>query len=162
MARFLLKAKRSTYASGAKGQTLLRGGQQFYFQDGILSYWDTFYGFDPFIGQELVWSHDQGLVWAMNYYGGLIHDLIHDNFDAPRASPDKTYEFLKKALLASDIKAPFRGPKHFSDGQWLQWVYENDCSTVNGIGEFYGTEDISYKSLVVYRCNYHGGFVKEK
>lgn len=159
LAEFLIRAKQNTYASGAKERNLLGGGKQFYFKDGILSYWDTFYGFVSFVGQELVQHRKKGFIWAMNYFGGLIFDKETSHTEMPRASSDETYGFLKKALRSPNIKAPYRGPAHFSDGEW---VYKNEWKAGSSIREFKGTELIYYKHLLVYRCDYHGGFIKEE
>lgn len=156
---FLIVARQSGYAGGGKGITILRGGKQFQFDDAGFSYRDTYYGFDPFVGQELVWAYDVGWMWAMNYYGGLLRDICYHQKELPRSSANKVYEFLRIALCQGKVEIPYRGPKSYSKGEW---VYKNEWETGSSIREFKGTERIYFKHILVYRGDYHGGFVKEE
>jgi len=155
---FLIVARQKNgYVSGVAGSSILLGGKQYKFEEAGFFYQDTFYGFDPFVGQELVWAYDIGFMWAMNYYGGLIED--RGLISGKMIWQEETYKFLKKALLGSRIETPFRGPNHFSDGEW---AYKNEWDVGSNISSFKGIERIYYKHASVYSGDYHGGFVKEK
>ena len=156
---FLIVARQNGYAGGAEGVTILRGGKQFKFDDAGFSYWDTYYGFDPFAGQELVWAHDVGWMWAMNYYGGLLKDICYHQKELPRDEANKVYEFLKTALCQVKVETPYRGPKNYSK---RDWVYENEWEVRSSVEEFCGSERIFHKNILVYRGDYHGGLLKDK
>ncbi|OIO48254.1 MAG: hypothetical protein AUJ32_01005 [Parcubacteria group bacterium CG1_02_40_82] len=156
---FLIVARQNGYIGGAEGAAIFRGGKQFKFDEAGFSYWDTYYGFDPFVGQELVWAYDLGWVWAMNYYGGLIKDICCHQKELPRASAKEVYEFLRAALCQAKIEKPYRGPKSYSKGDW---AYKNAWRSGSSVEDFCGSERIFYKNLVVYRGDYHGGFIKGK
>lgn len=50
---------------------------------------------------------------------------------------------------------PFRGPKHYTNGD-----YEYHCQ-VNGTFEwFQGEEKITYKGEQIYECVFHGGRIE--
>lgn len=155
LAEFLMKARQNTYAGGKEGQNLIRGGKQFIYDCGNFLYYDTYYGFDPFVGQELVWSHDGGFLWAMNYYGGLV---VPDRGWATNNAV-KVYDFLKSALLLISAKSPYRGPTRYTDTSG-EWAYENVLDPGSNIGRFSGQEYIYFEGILVYKCDYHGGIVK--
>lgn len=138
------------YASGAKGENLLRGGSEFRCERGQFSYWDQYWGFNPFIGQEMVWHGDIGWLWGMNYYGKAM-------IETQRASAQEIFKFLKSALLNS--KFMFRGPRTYAQGDL---VYETECEAPSLLDRFCGTERIYYKNVLVYRGEYHGGFIGQK
>lgn len=146
---FLFWARRRCYAGGAKGQKLLREGEQFEIGRNEFSYWDTFWGIDPFIGQEMVWSGKIGWIWGMNYYGTMLAGIKD-------VSIEGTYMFLRSALLKCDAVAPYRGPKSYTEGEW---VYENDWAPWSLIVRFSGAERIFYKGRMVYQGQYHGGVI---
>ena len=56
LSKFLIKAKINSYASGGEGsrRVLEDGGKEFVFEEGQLKYRDRYFGFSPFIGQEIV------------------------------------------------------------------------------------------------------------
>lgn len=85
---FLVRAKISSYATGGESgeRRLPDGGKEFSFDSNGYRYRDTYYGLNPFSGEELVWRKDQ-LMWSMNYYGGVISDKI---------SAIDVYKFLKR------------------------------------------------------------------
>jgi len=145
LSKFLIKAKINTYASsGEKGEKILPdGSKEFEFEEKEFKYRDRYFGFNPFIGEEIVWQNEE-VVWGMNYYGEIVSEII----------PAKSiYHFLQEALKKIPDDKPFRGPDNFKKGDF---EYINK---VEGIVEkFKGEETIFYKEQLVYRLSYHGGF----
>jgi len=139
--------RRHGYAGGAKGNVLLRGGRQFICSRGKFLYWDDIWCFNPFIGQEMVWSNESGWIWGMNYYGRMTQPS------------DFVYLFLRSALLRCDVYMSYRGPKSYTEGEW---VYETTLEPWSNIIRFCGTEFIYRKGVIVYRGEYHGGIIKGK
>jgi hypothetical protein len=75
--QFLVKAKVSAYASGGEGEEgiLSDGCKELAFQEGEYKYRDRYFGWNPFIGEEVVWHGDQ-VTWAMNYYGAVFNEVV--------------------------------------------------------------------------------------
>jgi len=146
MKKFLVKAKKNTYASFWKvgGKILKDGSKEFLFKENDFIYRDRYFGSKRFIGEEIVFKNEQA-VWAMNYYGGMLSEDI---------SSKNTYSFLKKALMQVSIERPFRGSEFFEEGDFL---YKD--KSVGDVDDFSGTEEIFYKGNKVYELKYHGGFV---
>jgi len=144
---FLVKAKVNGYANKGEGGevTKLRGGKELRYElDGYL-YLDLYFGFDPFIGEEIVRFNDQ-VVWGMNYYGGLVSKTVDSR---------AVYIFLKKALSLVTSDRPFRGPTNWREGDWK---YSDQNS--GDINSFSGQETISFQGEEVYRLKYQGGVIK--
>ena len=146
---FLIKAKKATYASSGEGinNALEDGSKELIFEENPFKYKDRYFGFDPFVGQEIVWKNNQ-LVWAMNYYGKILGDII---------SQKEVYNFLKKALSLVEEKRPFRGPSEFEENDF-KYVDESNGT----IDLFEGKEEIFYKGQIVYILYYHGGSARNK
>jgi len=143
---FLVRAKLQTYASsGERDERQLEdGGKELTFRDGEYLYCDRYYGFNPFAGEEVVWQDGQA-VWAMNYYGEVTDDAI------PCVD---VYGFLQSALQKVQTSRPFRGPRQFSDGDF---VYRDEST--GDLDRFNGHERILYQGREIYRLEYHGGVV---
>jgi len=144
--QFLVKAKISTYASSGEGgeKILFDGSKELEFKEGNLRYRDRYFGFNPFIGEEVVFYKDKP-IWGMNYYG----KVTCNDFPAK-----KIYQFLQKVLREVREDKPFRGPDQFKkDG----FEYVNK---VNGdVNEFQGVEKIFAGNKEVYKLDYHGGLI---
>ena len=99
---FLLRAKQKTYATGGEGneQNLGDGTREMSYREGNFFYRDRYFGFNPFIGEEVVWENDK-VVWAMNYYGMVTDEAV---------SEGDIYRFLQKAMQRVGADRPFRGP----------------------------------------------------
>ena len=147
LAKFLVSAKQSTYASQGEGGERLNvvsGGREFLHCEDDWQYQDVYWGTSPFCGRELV-RHRSHLVWAMTYYGAVIDT---------NASPSEVYRFLKSALIRVKEDRPFRGPESFSEGEWS---YTN---TSTGTWErFNGEETIFSSGRRVYSLHYSGGIM---
>lgn len=77
LSKFLVKAKINTYASSGEGgeKILADGSKEFEFRERKFKYRDRYFGFDPFIGQEIVFQNKK-IVWGMNYYGRVVSKVI--------------------------------------------------------------------------------------
>ena len=149
LSKFLVKAKINTYASsGERGEkVLLDGSKELEFEEKEFKYRDRYFGYDHFIGEEIVWQNEK-VVWGMNYYGEIISEII---------PAKQIYQFLQEALKKITENKPFRGPGNFK---------ENDFKYINKVEgtveKFEGREIIFYKEKLVYKLSYYGGAVKIK
>jgi hypothetical protein len=145
--RFLIKAKKNTYAlSGEKRENIMAdGAKELDYKFGFFYYRDRYYGFDPFIGEEVVFLGNKPF-WVMNYSGRCSNATI---------SKKEIYSFLKKCLKKVDINNPFRGPNEYQSGDY---IYKN--KTKGDIDNFCGEERVYYKNKKMYELKYHGGLVK--
>lgn len=144
---FLIKAKKNSYAlvGEKKEKTLVDGAKELVFSDGLFSYRDCYYGFNPFAGEEVVF-YDKRPIWIMNYSGRCISKDI----------PSKEiYDFLKKCLKKVNTKTLYRGPLEYKIGNFL---YKNKIN--EAVDYFIGNECIYFKGKKVYELNYSGVFLK--
>jgi len=149
LSKFLVKAKINTYASSGEGgeKTFPDGSKEFEFEEKELKYRDRYFGFNPFIGEEIVWQNEK-VVWGMNYYGEVISEII----------PAKNiYQFLQEALKKISEDKPFRGSESFKKAD-----FEYINKVEGTVERFKGEEIIFYKEQPVYKLNYHGGLVVGK
>ena len=146
LSEFLIKAKLAGYASGGEGQerNLPDGTRELIFSEGEFSYRDRYFGYDPFVGEEVVFQNGKA-IWAMNYYGGTTSAVV---------TPKSVYSFLQKAMKLVKAERPFRGPHLFKEKN-----FEYNDESDGNIDGFTGTERIFYKNEEVYRLVYHGGKV---
>jgi len=151
--QFLIKAKSSCYASQTEG---VADGRERIFNDGCkvsvyqennYAYKDAYYGYNPYIGEEVLFC-DDAFIWSMNYYGLVTQETI---------LPKQVYDFLKIALRNVTVDMPYRGPEYIKDGDF-EYKLEH-----NGIFEqYHGIERIFYKGQEVFIGYYHGGMIKPK
>ena len=144
---FLNKANKHTYAAdGPKSLSARLKSEDFEYKNGNLAYHDTYFGERSFIGEEIVYKSEKP-IWGMNYFGFIL-----DNNFAEK----EVYAFLKQSLMQEEIDIiPIRGPKSF---ELENWKYQNNP---NGeLSNFSGQEEILFRNKVVYRCFYHGGYIR--
>ncbi len=142
---FLVQAKIATYANGQGANAVLAdGAKELVYQDGALTYRDRYYGWDPFIGEEVV-LHNGQVIWSMNYYGYLT---------SQQQPGDAVYRFLQAAMSRVGPLRPYRGPEQYEEGDWR--YQDHSQGTPEG---FEGVEEIFYRGERVYRLLYHGGRV---
>ena len=143
LSEFLMKAKSETYASGGERREVVLGdsSKEFAYQEAMFRYRDRYLGFNPFIGEEVVWRNRE-LTWGMNYYGRIT----------TRAHPNSVYRFLREALMRVREDRPFRGPPTFKRGTL---VYRNESA--GEIDNFTGAERILDSGREIYKLFYHGG-----
>lgn len=146
---FLIKAKLNTYAAGGEGgeKIFADGSKIFKYEEKGFKYQDRYFGFNPFIGEEIVWKNEK-IIWGMNYYGQIISKEI----------PEKQiYQFLREALKKITKNSPFRGPNNFKQGN-LEYINRVEGTLKN----FKGEEKIFYNNKLVYILTYHGGVIEPK
>jgi len=164
LGKFLIEAKRNTWASGKKAINAGCDGKYFIFAKGPYFYKDSHHEDDPnpFIGQEIV-SADGMPIWGMNYYGKLTEE------GKKYKDQKRLIDFLREALMANeDIKTPFRGPTGHLPSK-MRIGTEDIAYTNKSIGtilRFKGIEAIrefipptdSYGKML-YQLEYHGGII---
>jgi len=141
---FLVKAKKSTYASGKPPQKMADGFEEFTYEEENYKYKDKYHAKDPkpFGGEEIVWQNGKA-VWIMNYYGFILSNEVDSK---------AVYEFLRKAMSLVNKEKPFRGPSNLKEEDF---EYKNNVE--GNISNFKGTERILFKDKEVYRLEYPGG-----
>jgi hypothetical protein len=152
LARFLVAAKKKTYAGDGKETRAQRPGfRELEFRKGDWYYRDSYAGFFFAPGQEVV-RYKGSPVWAMAYSGGMKKEY---HGDAEFAA--YVFGFLKKALGRVSAARPFRGPGRLKVGDFL---YVDKSR--GDIRDFSGEERIFYKGKEVFRQYYIGGMIKSK
>lgn len=149
LSKFLVKAKINTYASSGEGgeKVLPDGSKEFEFIEREFKYRDRYFGFNPFIGQEIIFQNKK-IVWGMNYCGKVVYKVI---------SQKQVYQFLQEALRKIPKDKPFRGPRRFKKDNFQYF------NKINGaVEKFEGEEKIFYKGKLIYGLVYHGGIILEK
>ena len=148
LATFLVEAHRNTYAdkSAAKAPSSRPKSFDYRFERFGLIYHDTYFGLLDFVGEEIIYR-EQAPVWGMNYYGVVLAE------DVPHG---EVYDFLREALM-QDCPGiePARGPQFYNRDSWS---YDN---AVHGkLDDFSGMEAIRRDGRLVYRCRFHGGWIR--
>lgn len=143
---FLLKAKLKTYSAGGQAdqRDLEDGTRELTYHEEDFFYRDRYFGFNPFVGEEVVWQNGKA-IWAMNYYGGVTDETV--------AGQD-VYLFLQKAMRQVSAERPFRGPNEYQEGDF---VYRDRSE--GSVDSFLGGETIHFQGRQVYFLKYHGGKV---
>jgi len=139
---FLIKAKKATYAGKrAETESSRPCSHDLQYSEGPLSYIDSFLGGSKFAGEEAIWK-DGVPIWAMNYIGRVTGEGFSG-------------DFLKAAMLLVPEEYPFRGPLHYTDGD-----FSYTCSVKGDTHWFYGFEEIHLKNDKIYECAFHGGDIE--
>jgi uncharacterized protein DUF5680 len=70
LVEFIAKAKLNSYADSDRVGDVLsaEGAKEFTYTIGSYFYRDKYFGFNPFMGEEMVWWEGQP-IWGMNFYG---------------------------------------------------------------------------------------------
>lgn len=151
LAKFLVEAKKQTYASGdeAKVASSREGSNDYEYTDGSLTYHDTYFGGVKFIGEEVVYNSDKQACWGMNYRGETLR------LDMSEAAMDAV---LRPALsmVGEDADViPVRGPRRF---ERYGYVYEFEIEGT--LESFNGHETISKDGEIIYRLSCNGGRIE--
>jgi len=148
LANFLNAANKATYANkeALKSASLRPFSEDYHFEQGDLTYHDTYFGARDFLGEEVVYEATKP-VWGMNYYGYVL------NPDVPAKD---VYAILRSALMQeyNDI-LPVRGPREYIE---KTSKYENEVE--GELDRFLGEEKIYLRGGLIYRCWYHGGSIE--
>ncbi len=162
LANFLVAAKKSSWAKGAS-EELEYGIRKVaphvsHFETFDLCYIDQYVGGEPFQGFEVIselYPEYRGFwkpIWAMSYGG---------EYKSTKKEYKEVVNFLREALKAVPIDAPFRGPKQYKSKDYY-YVYANCWS--GDIKHFEGTEFIygKPKHPIKYLAKYSGGLVNKR
>ena len=152
LAKFLVKAKKQTYAGEGREITPERPSfKELEYSEDNYTYRDSYTGFFSAPGQEVV--RFNGIpTWSMSYSGGMKSEYHKDTSFA-----EKVFEFLKKALMMVTEDIPFRGPKNFKEGDF-EYVNKVEGDITN----FRGHEVILLKGKEVFSQDYIGGLIVHK
>ena len=167
LAKFLVLAKKNTYASGSAEIKKRDGSRMFLFKnDGF--YYEDRYFLAPdkrlFFGQEIVRTNlikDSRIpAWFMNYCGRIQKDANH--------GPEDIYRYLRAMLSKVKKEYPFRGPS-YSDHEDSKGIFHNFSYYIRlegDIREFEGIEIIRWHSrnfkcgcCIEYQGNFNGGIL---
>ena len=146
LCKFLVKAKKSTYAAGDNAEKIIRDDKSttIVFEDGDWKYHDNYFGGEPYGGREVVFFKGKP-VYIMTYYG-LVDESVSDI--------NIVYGILMNALKLIPEDKPYRGPEKYD---------ENDLSYSNSytgeVDNFFGEEIITESGKEIYKAKYMGGFV---
>jgi len=145
---FIVRAKASTYVGdGAHSASSRPASHDLSFQDREWRYLDSYFGGSDFIGQEAVYFMGQP-VWAMNYYGRLLHP---EQISAAEAG-----QIIKASLSAMYREGRFLGGFEYTIGE------RTYTDTSEGdVTRFTGKEWIAQNSVRVYELLYHGGLIRD-
>lgn len=149
LCKFLVKAKKSTYASGETAKKIIGSDKSttLIFEDGDFKYHDNYFGGEPYGGREVVFFQDHP-VYIMVYYGWVDEKIT--NFP-------EVYKVLQGALSLIPEEYPYRGPKEYISGDH---VYSNNFR--GEVDNFEGEEIITLNGEEVYRAKYMGGLVDQR
>lgn len=145
--KFLVEAKKNTYASDGEGgeKRLGDGSKELTFEKSGYTYRDRYFGFNPFLGEEVVFDNNGKAIWGMNYYGLILSENVEGK---------ELYSFLQEALKLVAEDRPFRGPEIFKIDDW-RYIDKS----AGDLESFQGVEEIYYQQEKVYELTYHGGKV---
>ena len=142
LVEFRLLANRNTYAAFSNEVEASRpSAHDFKYEQGAYTYIDTYVGGEIFAGEEAVFKNGVAK-YAMNYCGRVLDEAFSG-------------DFLKEALRAATKALPYRGPEHYSSGE-----YTYTTKVTGDISWFQGYEEIYHEGKKVYECFYHGGLMQ--
>lgn len=144
---FIITAKAATYAgNGKRVQPTRPGSIDLSYEEGDLTYRDSYFGSGDFIGEEVVW-YKGNPVWAMNYYGYI---LVPEELSA-----EESGKVIKESLTALYSEGRFlSGFKHQTTlGLYID-TNEGDVSN------FHGMEWTERGGRRLYELRYHGGLIR--
>ncbi len=157
--RFLVRAKKATYAGSGKEVSSQRPGfKELVYLEDDFEYRDSYAGYYMAPGQEVVRYRGNPL-WAMAYSGGMLNVYQGD-----KELVKKTFDFLKKALSNVSESLPYRGPEEFKDGHfaYINYPVSGIIAERVSIFDFHGREEIRHHGTTVFRQRYLGGIIIPK
>ena len=149
---FLIEANLEGYGNPeVEIQPDAKGGSAIQYEKGRWSFYDHFFGGEPYAGQEVIYR--SGIpVWAMQYRGWLSDTTLESK---------AVYAFLREALLRAPEEHPYRGPTHY---RHKDLTYNNEWQ--GSLSNFSGRETICIDtdqsvsdSRVIYEGLYFGGLI---
>ena len=147
--KFLVKAKKSTYAAGDSVPKIVNDDKSttLVFERGDWKYHDNYFGGEPYGGREIVFFKGQP-IYMMVYYGRVNDSVTNIN---------SVYNILMNALKLIPEDKPYRGPEKYTVGDLS---YKN--SFTGEVDNFFGEEFITENGKEIYKAMYIGGFVDLK
>jgi hypothetical protein len=150
LSKFLVTAKKATYASGEEAKKIIEKDKSttLIFESGDWLYHDNYFGGEPYGGREVVFFKGEP-VYIMTYYGWV---------ESTVENVSEVYTTLQGALRLISEASPFRGPKNFSlDG----FEYINNFE--GEVNKFFGEEAIiTAEGEKIYQAKYLGGLVDQR
>ena len=144
---FIVQAKAATYVGdGQTSAPSRKNAHDLAFHAGDFSYLDSYFGGTDFIGQEVVYEHDEP-IWAMNYYGRILKP---DKITAVQAG-----QVIKRSLSHLYEEGRFLGGFTHTAGEF-SYIDTNQGDPHS----FTGKEWITRDGVIVYELVYHGGMIK--
>lgn len=146
--QFLVDSNKVGYAGGEEKKWIKEpdGSTTIPFEKGHWKSHDNFFGGEPYGGRTIVF-YEEKPVWIMVYYGWVEEEI----------ETDSVYGVLKNALAQMPEDYPYRGPKEYSEGEY---IYTNNW---NGeVDRFSGEEEITQGDKLIYKANYFGGLVDQR
>ena len=151
---FLITAKKNTYANGnaLKVNSSRLGSKDYHYEekfgDKRISYHDTYFGGEKFIGCEVVYIDDKP-IWAMNYNGYSVVEYLSEEAMDNALRPALMQVGTDKCVL------PLRGPSKFVNGEF-KYTFEQFGTMEN----FTGLERIYKNDVLIYELHCSGGVIK--
>lgn len=146
--QFLIASNKAGYAEGDSKKWIKEddGSTTIPFEQGPWKSHDNFFGGEPYGGRVVVF-HEEKPTWLMVYYGWVVEGT----------DPDQIYKILRGALKQMPESAPFRGPRHYEEGNF---VYTNNWE--GDLEQYSGEEQITKGDKLVYKATYLGGEVDKR
>ena len=98
-------------------------------------------------GREVVFFQDDP-IYIMTYYGWVNKNI---------SNIGEVYKVLQKALSLIPEDKPYRGPKEYTEGDY---IYSNNFT--GEVDNFFGEETLKYKGKEIYKAKYTGGLVDQR
>ncbi len=160
--KFLVKAKKATYAS--ETALILPNPErphhkELEYSDGELYYRDSYTGSLQGSGMEEVrlGSREGPTLWTLAYFGGIVPDLFKGEINQDhKLFAKRIFKSLKVALNHVPENAPFRGPSELLVSE-SGLRYENRFD--GDIRRFTGREKMLFDSHEVFTQDYIGGVI---
>jgi hypothetical protein len=145
--KFIVRAKAATYVgSGSPSPSSRPASHDLEFQETPFTYLDSYFGGTDFIGEEVVYYHDQP-IWAMNYYGRIL--------DPARITGEEAGKAIKESLSRMYKEGRFLGG--FETVTSYGVYHDNNQGDFTA---FIGREWITQEERTVYELYYHGGLIQ--
>lgn len=153
--KFLIKAKKSTYANSTieKVASSRIGSSDYNYEEIIDNkkyiYYDTYFGGTKFMGEEVVYCNDNKPIWGMNYYGVTL-----DNSLGEEAMDNALRPALMKVGEDTSV-IPVRGVAKFENNGYTYIFKQNGT-----IERFDGIEQIYKNNNLIYELHCSGGIIE--
>ena len=106
---FIVRAKSASYVGDGKPVAPCRtASHDLAYQEGAFAYLDSYFGGWDFIGEEVVYF-DNLPVWAMNYYGRVLHPDRITAAQAGQVIKAASHGCTKKGAFWAVVSTPMRG-----------------------------------------------------